>query len=45
VQGSLNDFRVQQGGALVGRVIADRLQLEVGETFEIENPARSTTTG
>jgi lipoprotein-releasing system permease protein len=37
VQGSLNDFRVQQGGALVGRVIADRLQLEVGETFEMEN--------
>jgi lipoprotein-releasing system permease protein len=37
VQGSLNDFRVQQGGALVGRVIADRLQLDVGETFEMEN--------
>jgi lipoprotein-releasing system permease protein len=37
VEGSLNDFRVQQGGALVGRVIADHLQLEVGETFEMEN--------
>src|SRR5271154_4328570 len=37
VQGSLNDFRVQQGGALVGRVIADRLQLEIGETFELVN--------
>jgi lipoprotein-releasing system permease protein len=37
VQGSLNDFRVQQGGALVGRIIADHLQLEVGETFEMEN--------
>ena len=37
VQGSLNDFRVQQGGALVGRVIADKLQLETGDTFEIEN--------
>jgi lipoprotein-releasing system permease protein len=36
VEGSLNDFRVQQGGALVGRVIADKLQLETGETFEIE---------
>jgi len=35
VQGSLSDFRVQQGGALVGRVIADRLQLEVGDTFEM----------
>jgi lipoprotein-releasing system permease protein len=37
VEGSLNDFRVEQGGALVGRVIADRLQLEVGETFELVN--------
>src|SRR5271170_5864757 len=37
VEGSLNDFRVQQGGALVGRVIADHLQLEVGETFELVN--------
>jgi len=37
VQGSLADFRVQQGGALVGRVIADRLQLDVGDTFEIVN--------
>jgi lipoprotein-releasing system permease protein len=37
VQGSLNDFRVQEGGALVGRVIADHLQLEVGESFEMEN--------
>jgi lipoprotein-releasing system permease protein len=37
VQGSLNDFRVQLGGALIGRVIADKLQLEAGDTFEIEN--------
>jgi lipoprotein-releasing system permease protein len=37
VQGSLNDFRVEQGGALVGRVIADKLQLDAGDTFEIEN--------
>jgi lipoprotein-releasing system permease protein len=36
VQGSLNDFRVEQGGALVGRVIADKLQLDTGDTFEIE---------
>jgi lipoprotein-releasing system permease protein len=35
VQGSLSDFRVQQGGALVGRVIADRLQLDVGDNFEM----------
>lgn len=37
VEGSLSDFRVQLGGALIGRVIADRLQLEVGETFEMQN--------
>ena len=37
VEGSLNDFRVQQDGALIGRVIADKLQLEVGDTFEMEN--------
>jgi lipoprotein-releasing system permease protein len=37
IEGSLNDFRAEQGSALVGRVIADKLQLEVGETFEIEN--------
>ncbi len=35
VQGSLSDFRVQQGGTLIGRVIADKLQLEVGDTFEM----------
>jgi lipoprotein-releasing system permease protein len=37
VEGSLNDFRVQQGGALIGRVIADKLQLDPGDNFEIEN--------
>ena len=35
--GSINDFRVDQGGALVGRVIADKLQLDPGDSFEIEN--------
>ncbi len=37
VQGSISDFRVQLGGALIGRVIADKLQLDAGDTFEIEN--------
>jgi lipoprotein-releasing system permease protein len=37
VLGSISDFRAEQGSALVGRVIADKLQLEVGETFEIED--------
>ena len=37
VQGSIDNFRVQQGGVLIGKVIADKLQLEVGDTFEIED--------
>jgi lipoprotein-releasing system permease protein len=37
VQGSLSDFSAQPGGALVGRVIADKLQLDPGDSFEIEN--------
>jgi lipoprotein-releasing system permease protein len=37
VDGSLSDFRVQQGGALVGQAIAEKLQLEVGDTFEMVN--------
>jgi len=36
VQGSISDFRVQQGGALIGRVLADKLQLDPGENFELE---------
>ncbi|HEY4990215.1 MAG TPA: FtsX-like permease family protein [Opitutaceae bacterium] len=36
VLGSLGDFRVQQGGALIGKVIADKLQLEPGDSFELE---------
>ena len=35
VQGSLEDFKVQEGGALIGRVISDKLQLDPGDTFEI----------
>jgi lipoprotein-releasing system permease protein len=37
VQGSLDDFKVQLGGALVGRVIADKLQLDAGDSFEVVN--------
>jgi lipoprotein-releasing system permease protein len=36
VQGSLAAFRVQEGAAIVGRVLADKLQLEPGDSFEIE---------
>jgi lipoprotein-releasing system permease protein len=37
VGGSLADFRVQQGGVILGKVIAEKLQLEPGDTFELEN--------
>ncbi|HXQ81261.1 MAG TPA: FtsX-like permease family protein [Opitutaceae bacterium] len=37
VQGSLADFRQQLGGALIGRVIADKLQLDAGDSFEMLN--------
>jgi len=33
VLGSLNDFRSSPSGALLGREMADRLQLEVGDSF------------
>lgn len=36
VEGNLNDFREELGGALVGRVIADHLQLDTGDSFEME---------
>jgi lipoprotein-releasing system permease protein len=36
VDGSLNAFRVQEGAAIIGRVIADKLQLETGDSFEVE---------
>ena len=37
VEGSLADFSAQPGGALIGRVIADKLQLDPGDNFELEN--------
>ena len=36
VQGSLNDFRGKPSGALLGREMADRLQLAVGDSFQLE---------
>ena len=36
VQGSLNEFRGKPSGALLGREMADRLQLAVGESFILE---------
>jgi lipoprotein-releasing system permease protein len=36
VQGSLLDFRTSPSGALVGREMADRMQLEVGDSFQLE---------
>ncbi|MEY2881034.1 MAG: Lipoprotein-releasing system transrane protein LolE [Verrucomicrobiota bacterium] len=34
--GSLDDFRQTLAGALVGRELADRLQLEIGESFLVD---------
>lgn len=36
VQGSLNDFRGKPSGALLGREMADRLQLAVGDSLLLE---------
>jgi len=36
VSGSLLDFRTRPDGALLGREMADRLQLEVGQSFQLE---------
>ena len=35
VDGDLNSFRVSPSGALVGREMANRLQLEVGDSFQM----------
>jgi len=36
VQGTLENFREEPEGALVGRVLADRLQLSVGDSFVLK---------
>lgn len=36
VDGSLDDFRTSPSGALLGREMADRLQLDVGDSFILE---------
>ncbi|MEO5958129.1 MAG: ABC transporter permease, partial [Opitutaceae bacterium] len=36
VFGSLADFEARPGGALIGRELADRLELQVGDSFSIE---------
>lgn len=41
IRGKLNDFRDSAGGALVGRVLADRLQLAVGDSFVIATRGQS----
>ena len=41
VQGDLDDFRTSPSGALVGREMADRLQLEVGDSFQMITLAAS----
>jgi lipoprotein-releasing system permease protein len=37
VQGELNNFRTKAAGALIGKEVADRLQLGVGDSFLLES--------
>jgi lipoprotein-releasing system permease protein len=41
VQGSIDDFRKAPSGALIGKVIADRLQLGVGDSFLLDSAEQS----
>ncbi len=41
VQGSLDDFRNTPSSALIGKVISDRLQLGVGESFILDSAGQS----
>jgi len=41
VQGSLTEFRKTPAGALVGKEMADRLQLKVGDSFQLEARGQS----
>jgi len=41
VQGRLDDFRFNPTGALVGKVIAERLHLDVGDSFILESAGQA----
>lgn len=41
VQGSVDDFRAAAAGAMIGKVIADRMQLGVGDSFILESAGQS----
>jgi lipoprotein-releasing system permease protein len=41
VQGNLGDFGVTPAGALVGKEMAERLQLGVGDSFQLETPEQT----
>jgi lipoprotein-releasing system permease protein len=41
VEGSLESFRDSAAGALLGREMADRMQLDVGDSFQLETTAQS----
>lgn len=41
IQGRVEDFRDAAAGALIGKVIADRLQLAVGDSFILESAQQS----
>jgi lipoprotein-releasing system permease protein len=41
VEGSLENFRDAAAGALLGREMADRMQLEVGDSFQLETATQT----
>ncbi len=43
VQGTLDQFRTAPDGAMLGRVMADRLHLDVGDAFQLDVSGQSRT--
>jgi lipoprotein-releasing system permease protein len=41
IQGNLDEYRITASGALIGKVISDRLQLAVGDSFILETAGQS----
>ena len=41
IQGQIDDFRIKPAGALVGKVIAERLKLDVGDSFILESASQA----
>ena len=41
IQGQIDDFRIKPAGALIGKVIAERLKLDVGDSFILESASQA----